>query len=439
MNSKDMSTKTLRGYHLVPQYDDILKVEVANTTKTMALPARYIFQATHAYETTGQMTRELEEQRQRVHTAFRADGDDRMGDKPIAMERMMRGERGEKGEKGEPGPPGAPTKFDLNPVIKEMQTRLDARDEVRHKARDKEMQDELSTIRMEAQKHAETARALAQMNANLTSIPSEIRAVAEATTQRSERDARSYLQAAVAHLDRRQQENHESHVQFLQRNGHDLAKFAGQLGKGLADAFNRFKPPERETVAVQPPPPPPPPPPPAARIKRAAEKALPPPPRPANPPDGPPSQPGSSNDPPRGGLFGPPAPPGYKKKESEYEEQARLDREHELRKASKRVAKPKQMVKTKHDKKPPAGLRQTDTVPDHKEKLTRKGPRPIAKGKEAEDDKPKDLAPKRSEVDYARGHKRKEAPAPPRVSMIRKKPMESGRVEKKRRVIVTDV
>ena len=286
-----MTSKTLKGFKKVPQYEDILKVQLSNAHKYLYLPERYIFLPTQVAEASGDMARELEDQKQRVHRASRADADDRMGDTPVPLTRLTRGERGEQGEQGPrglPSPPGAPTHIDLDPVIRTMQQRLDAAEAARATARDKELQDELSLIRMEAQRHAETARVLAQASANLTSIPSELRAVAKATTQQASVDTLSHLHQAVAHIDRRTQDSHESNVQFLQRNAHDLAQFAGQMGTGLLNALHHFKPPERqpEHLIIINQPPPPPPPPDGVRINRAAIKALPPPPPPSGPTDG---------------------------------------------------------------------------------------------------------------------------------------------------------
>ncbi len=328
-----MVSKTFKGFKKVPQYEDILKVQLGNAHKYLYLPERYMFLPTQVAEASGDMARELEDQKQRVHRASRADADDRMGDTPVPLTRLTRGERGERGEQGEQGPrgvtgpPGAPTYIDLDPVIRTMHQRLDAAEAVRATARDKELQDELSLIRMEAQRHAETARVLAQASANLTSIPSELRAVAKATAQQASVDTLSHLHQAVAHIDRRAQDSHETNVQFLHQNAHDLARFAGQMGQGLINALHHFRPPDRQhnqmnnqmIIINQPPPPPPPPD--AARIKRAAIKALPPPPPPdaarSGPTDGPerlaiadipPSsgRPGSSTDPtPRSVQAGP--------------------------------------------------------------------------------------------------------------------------------------
>ena len=392
-----------KGFKKVPQYEDILKVQLENTHKYLYLPERYIFQATQVAESSRDMERELLEQKMRVHRAFRADADDKMGDMPVPVERLVRGERGERGEVGQRGetgqqgptgpmgPPGAPTRFDMDPVLRVMQQRLDESEATRARARDMELQDELSLVRAEAQRHAETSRVLAQATANLTSIPSELRAVAEATARREPVDTLSHLREAAAHYERRARENHETNVQFLQRNAFDLAQFAGQMGTSVMQAFQNFKPPERDIVMVQQPPPPPPPPA-AGRIKRAAKKALAPPPRPAQP-DGPPEppapsgRPGSSGDPrppdptpPRpvvphavpGGTFdfgGPSTRPA--------EERRRADERSRAKWAAQSRFDPYKLEKEKDAKKPPAGLSIQGTTKDHTEELTKHGKKPI--------------------------------------------------------------
>ena len=408
-----------KGFKKVPQYEDILKVQLENTHKYLYLPERYIFQATQVAESSRDMERELLEQKMRVHRAFRADADDRMGDMPVPLERLVRGERGEQGEVGQRGetgqqgptgpmgPPGAPTRFDLDPVLRVMQQRLDESEATRARARDMELQDELSLIRAEAQRHAETSRVLAQATANLTSIPSELRAVAEATARREPVDTLSHLREAAAHYERRARENHETNVQFLQRNAFDLAQFAGQMGTSVMQAFQNFKPPERDIVMVQQPPPPPPPPA-AGRIKRAAMKALPPPPRPVQPDGGPPEppapsgRPGGSSDPlpadPRPvvphaapGTFdfgGPSTRPA--------EERRRADERSRAKWAAQSRFDPyAKLEKEKDAKKPPAGLSIQGTTKDHTEELTKHGKKPIVDPKKPEPKKPEPKKPEK--------------------------------------------
>ena len=443
-----------------------MKVQLANAHKYLYLPERYVFQATQVAEASGDMVRELTEQRQRVHRAFEEDRNDRMGDNPVPIERLARGERGERGgtgpqgQRGPMGPPGAPTSFDLDPVLRTMQHRLDESEAVRVRARDKELQDELSLIRAEAQRHAETARVLAHATANLTSLPNEIRAVAQATTRHATVDTLSHLRQAQEHYDRQARENHETNLQFLQRNASDIARFAGQMGQGIAQAFQNFKPPERELVVVQSRPPPPPPPA-AGRIKRAAAKALAPPPRPSGPADGPPAdgRPGSSNDPmllaapwrmapagpppfqpvpgparkalPAGLTPGRPAvpagpPPGPPKKMTNKDAKS-ANKDDAKRGVNKDAPN---LVKDKTRKKPAAGLSIQSTTKDHTERLTKHGKKPVLDKQVEEDPKP--------QWQYVH-QKRKEPPKPPRTTILRKPPTEGGNAKKRRRVSTHDV
>ena len=197
--------KTVKGMRKQPQFEDLMKVELENTRKVNHLPARYIFQAEHAVATSGDLDRVLQEQHVRVRAVVQADMDDGDRDVPVAAARVQRGDtgmRGETGVRGEtgqagpagvPGPPGAPAQVDLGPVLAQMQGRLDAREAEKDRARDKELQDQLALMRMEAQRHAETARVLAQQQANLTSIPHEVRAMAEANTAATQATQQTYL------------------------------------------------------------------------------------------------------------------------------------------------------------------------------------------------------------------------------------------------------
>ena len=47
----------MKGFKKVPQYEDILKVELDNAHKYLSLPERYIFQPTQVAEASGDMTR----------------------------------------------------------------------------------------------------------------------------------------------------------------------------------------------------------------------------------------------------------------------------------------------------------------------------------------------------------------------------------------------
>ena len=226
------------------------------------------------------------------------------------------------------------------------------------------------------------------------------------------------MQEAAAHLGQQAQNNHESSMLFLRQNMTNLAGFAVQMGNSLSAAVDKLK---GEQVQVTPPTPPPPPPPDGARIKIAEKKALPPP---------KPSMPGSSNDsPPPASTsifgYGPPA----KKKKSEMElmaeEDQKLDKAIRAAKANK--AKPKAkptLVKQKDKKNVPVGVKKESTVPDHDQKLTKHGMKPIVHKKKEEEDKPVPFveAPK---TEY-RPRKRKDAPPPPKTTILRKRPVEAG-------------
>jgi len=393
------SKKWLNGFKKVPQYEDLLKARLSNAHKYIYLPERYVFTASHAAEGASDLEDKLAEHKQRVLSELNDHHQRRSGDTPVIISQPgpqgVPGKEGQRGEKGEVGPPGP--RPNLEPVIQEMTARLTAQDAVRQQARDRELQDELSRVRMEAQRHAETNRVLAQASANLTSIPTALRALA---SRPPAADPTSHLREAAAHLSRQaaQQaaQQHQHSMEFLRRNAADLASYAAQVGGGLARALDSFKPPEAQPmmVTINPPPPPDPD---AGRIKRAAEKTIAPPPR-RDPPPG--SMPGSSTDEPRISIFGPPAPPGHKKKKSELEMIEDIERQIPPKKP-----KAETLVQLKDKKNPPPGIKHDNAAKDHQEKLTKHGKKPIIP-KQKDDPKPTPHVPA-VDVPPIKGMKRK--------------------------------
>ena len=337
----------------------------------------------------------------------------------VRGERGEKGETGQKGETGAMGPPG-PTP-DLGPVIEQLTSRMAEADRVRQQARDQELQDELSRMRMEAERHAETSRVLAQASANLTSIPTEIRALA---SKPPAADPTSHLREAAANLSAQAAAQHQHSMEFLRRNASDLAQFAGQLGGGLARALDSFKPPEVTVTLNQPPPPPDPD---GARIKKAAKKALEPP-KPSmtsssSPPAPPGSRPGSSNDPPIN-IFGGPAITDYSQMPRRKGELDIID--DIIDDIKRKTKKPEtSLVKLKDKKKPPAGLKQQSTIKNHQEKLTKHGPKTIITKSKDEDPKPTPHVPP-VDVPPVQGRKRKGADRPPTTGVKRSIPQRTG-------------
>ena len=88
------------------------------------------------------------------------------------------------------------------------------------------------------------------------------------------------------------------------------------------------------------------------------------------------------------------------------------------------------IAETKNQKS--AGVSKQVTVPEHQEKLTKNGKKKIITAAN-EKDKPTPHVPHAKDIDYAKGIKRKDAPPPPKTSILRKKPLESGPVHKKQR------
>ena len=115
----------------------MLKEGLKNAKKTMALPERHLFLASQVAETSSELEKDLAEQKQRVLSAFQHHYDRGSGDTPIIVQEAMQGEQGVRGPQGPQGVPGPPP--NLDPVIREMQSRLDRADAVRTKARDQEL------------------------------------------------------------------------------------------------------------------------------------------------------------------------------------------------------------------------------------------------------------------------------------------------------------
>ena len=343
----------------------------------------------------------------------------------------------------------------MDPMIRAMEQRLQAHDATRERAREFELQNELSLMRAEAQRHAETARVLAQASANLTSIPNEIRALREATApQRVNVDVTSHLRDAQEQLARQAQSNHETNLQFLQRHAQDLAQFTGQVGGGIVQALSNFKPPEREQIIITQTPPPPPPPG-GGRAKAAAKRAIvpwrggetppsmpapasvqpelnqivkaakktvaPPKPQPA-PPAPPGSMPGSSQDHARHGGYGPaPAPEERGKGPYGTVPIQRMDKKPMDKKPQRFFIGDDEDIYLPHA----AGVSQS-TMAKHDEKLTKHGPKPVlAKTKKEKPEGGRSAQNKRKEMSYpaeARGVGRK-TPAP--VSLPQKRKAET--------------
>ncbi len=142
------------------------------------------------------------------------------------------------------------------------------------------------------------------------------------------------------------------------------------------------------------------------------------------------SQPGSSTDT-RTFAFGGPVP--YEKRghvrNKEPEQFFIGDRKGDA--PPPRIQPTGKLVKEKTKTKKSAGVSQQVTVPDHTEKLTKHGKKKIVTAAQ-EESKPEPHVEHRRDIDYGR-EKRKGAPQPPKTSILRKRPLESGPVPKKRR------
>ena len=232
-------------------------------------------------------------------------------------------------------------------------------------------------------------------------------------------------------------------MHFLQRNAYDLATFAGQIGAGISSALDRFKPPQREAIEVTPSPPPPPPPPDGGRVRRAARAiedrgpyAAPAPPTHTHPE----GRPGSSRDtivrnkdvPKNKDLPRNKDLPKPKNQRIVPEEFYIGDKPIEGDVPPPRIKHTAKIVKEKTKHKKSAGVSKQVAVPDHQEKLTKHGKKKIITAAD-EKDKPTPHVPHAKDIDYVKGTKRKDAPPPPKTSILRKKPLESGPVQKKQR------
>ena len=153
--------------------------------------------------------------------------------------------------------------------------------------------------------------------------------------------------------------------------------------------------------------------------------------------------PGNSNDPPpqppgqfRFGYDGKAPPAKRNKSEMELmdEEYEKLDKAD---KAAKAKAKPKPkatLIKQKDKKKdPPVGLKKETIVPDHDQKLTKHGVKPVVHKNKKEEDKPIPHVDVKITEYGGKQWKRKGAPPPPQTTILRKRPIESGPPTKKSR------
>ena len=230
----------IKGLKKVPTFFDIAEIEAKNAKTSFWQPEFYVFQAPRIAEASSQIERELQEQKVRVIREIHHHNDDRMGDNPVIVRELARGAQGVRGEPGPrgaegtqgmqgvdgpPGPPGPPgAALNLDPVIDFMERRLREQAQQREEAQNRELQNELAHIRAETERQRNISEAMARYQANLTSIPHELRALAEATVQRPVVvDVTHHMRQAQEHLARQAQQNHESSMHFLLRNAHDLA------------------------------------------------------------------------------------------------------------------------------------------------------------------------------------------------------------------------
>ena len=87
----------------VPTFGDIAEIEALNAKTYFWQPERYVFQAPKIAEASSQIEKELEEQKVRVVREIHQHNDDRMGDNPVIVRELARGEQG---VRGDPGPRG---------------------------------------------------------------------------------------------------------------------------------------------------------------------------------------------------------------------------------------------------------------------------------------------------------------------------------------------
>ena len=406
------SKKTIKGMRKVPQFEDILQEELKNAKKTMNLPFRYMFLADQSQQAASEHEKSLQDHHDRVMSEFKDHYDRRSGGTPIIIKEAVQGEQGVQGQQGPRGEQGLPGARGPPGPVDVMMSKLQEAEAVKMKAKQQELEDELSRMRIEQAKQARTASVLAEMQANLTSIPSELRALAEAQRSRPNVDVRTHLQEAAAHLGRQAQDNHEASMQFLRTNMQSLAGMASQVGGSLSKAVDKLK---SEQVTNTPPPPPPPPPPDGTRIRRAESKAAP----PAKASSS--SEPATSSTTPStnifgANIFGGPAPAGYVKPKSELEIVDEMVAD--MKRMENKKAKAPTLVKTKTKKNIPVGVKKDSSVPDHDTKLTKHGLKPVVHKKKPEEDKPTPAVPAASEVKYNK-KKRKGDHNPPTTGVKR--------------------
>ena len=370
--------KKFKGLQKVPQYQDLLKVELANAHKYLYLPERYVFTASHAAEASDDFEKALADFKSRHLSAMDDHNGRRRGDNPVIVTQTQDAPRA---PASDPRPAAAPPPPpDYSNVIQEMGRRLSEQDRVRQDARDRELQDELSRIRIEAQRQAETSRVLAQATANLQGIPDSLRLLA---TQPRAVDPTTHLREAAANMHAQAATQHQNSMEFLRRNASQLASMTAEFGGGLARALDSFKPRE-EPVIVTPPQPPPPPDPDAGRIKKQVKKTIKPPPsRPAG------SMPGSSTDHIRHG----PTNDRVRHQQNEPDlpepdaEPPAMPGPAEVKRVNR-----KPIVKTKVKKNTAPNTKHTKIVEVH-EKLTKNGKKPVIPKKKDEEPGPEPHVP----------------------------------------------
>ncbi len=130
--------------------------------------------------------------------------------------------------------------------------------------------------------------------------------------------------------------------------------------------------------------------------------------------------------------FGGPVPPDQRGSARHVEQYYIGDDDEKKPKANIPTGKFVKNISAKLKKQKAAGVSQQVTVPDHQEKLTKNGKKKIVTAVEHAD-KPVPHVQPIMDVDYAKGTKRKDAPPPPKRSLLRKKALESGPVQKKQR------
>ena len=79
------SKKSLKGLKKVPQFQDLLKVELANAHKYLYLPERYVFTASHAAEASDDFEKALADFKSRHLSAMDDHHNGRRGDNPVIV------------------------------------------------------------------------------------------------------------------------------------------------------------------------------------------------------------------------------------------------------------------------------------------------------------------------------------------------------------------